>query len=213
MKTKMKKVTVLMIAAVFFVLNMQPAGALDKGSLLDRVQTAFDKQVSLSEKPRTMEEINAILDSHFTDQFKEKFVLENVIETEEGFQTFGSDFAPFYIPNFSYSDETKAVKKGDSVFLIEYFRYEEGPVYFEDGYQGVKLTNVDGVLKIEDILYTMPEELKNELNVEDTSSVSDMKSETDEKKTAPLSAQYMNKQYHIFSGYFLDNEQVDLNLI
>jgi hypothetical protein len=179
------------------------------------VKTAFEKQISLSEEPRTMEEVTALLSTHFTDEFKKKFVVENVIETEEGFQTFGSDFAPYYIPNFSYTDETKAVKKGDSVYLIEYFTYEDGPVYFEDGYQGVKLTKNDGELKIDEVLYTLPEELDGEWISETASPVMNdqakniqgMESAEGESKSSPLSSRYLNKLSFIFSGYFVSERQ------
>ncbi|EDL65059.1 DUF3993 domain-containing protein [Bacillus sp. SG-1] len=216
MMTKLKKLTAVLIAAIFCITFIEPATALDKESIVERVQTAFEKQVSLSEKPRTMEEIHAILDTHFTDSFKDKFLLENVIETEEGFQTFGSDFAAYYIPNFSYSDKTKAVKKGETVYLVEYFTYEEGPVYFEDGYQGVKLTEENGELKVEDIFFTLPNELEGEAEREVTEPAENpqnVQTAKGENHVAPLSFSYVNKQYRIFQGYFLDDVQSVTNLI
>ncbi|WP_421384332.1 DUF3993 domain-containing protein [Bacillus salacetis] len=200
--TKMKKLTAVLIAAIFFMTFIGQATALDKESLVERVQTAFEKQVSLSEKPRNLEEINAILDTHFTEGFKEKFMLDNVIETEEGFQTFGSDFASYYIPHFTYSDKTRAVKKGQTVYLYEYFTYEEGPVYFEDGYQGVKLKKINGVLKVEDIFYGLPKELEGEPGDE---NVQDVQTAKGERNAAPLSS-YLKKQYLIFQGFFLEEE-------
>jgi hypothetical protein len=207
MMNRLKKLTAVLIAAVFCITFIEPATALDKESLIERVQTAFDKQVSLSEKPRSMEEINAILETHFTDGFKDKFTLENVIETDEGFQTFGSDFASYYIPNFSYSDKTRAVKKGKTVYLVEYITYEEGPVYFEDGFQGVRLEEINGVLKINDIFYRLPEELEGEVKKDEASpseKAESVKTAEGESKVTPLSSSYMIKQHRIFEGYFLD---------
>ncbi|WP_409253527.1 DUF3993 domain-containing protein [Bacillus sp. SCS-153A] len=214
---KIKKLTAVIIAAFLCMIIIEPATALDKDSIVERVQSAFDKQVSLSEKPRTMKEIHAILDTHFTEDFKGKFLMENLIETKEGFfQTFGSDFAAYYIPNFSYSDKTKAVKKGDTVYLFEYITYEEGPVYFEDGYQGVKLAEENGVLKVEDIFFTLPAELEGSEGSdvpEPVKSKEDLETVQGESFGSPHSFIYMNKQYRIFQGYFLDVDQSMINVI
>ncbi|MGM0844409.1 MAG: DUF3993 domain-containing protein [Bacillota bacterium] len=215
MMTKFRKLTAVLITAIFFVGFIEPVTALDKEDIVKRVQTSFDKQVSLSEKPRNMSDIEAILNTHFTESFKDKFVLENVIETDEGFQTFGSDFAPYYIPNFTYTESTEVVKKGETVYLYEYIAYEEGPVYFEDGYQGVILIKEDGDLKVDDIFYTIPNELEaGNSTIEESPSEESLDVTTAKGKnhTAPLSVSYVNKQYSIFEGYFLDEEYL-LNII
>ncbi|TYS83461.1 DUF3993 domain-containing protein [Rossellomorea aquimaris] len=216
MMKKFKKLTAVLISAIFCIIFIEPATALDKDGIFERVETSFNKQVSLSEKPREMNEIDAILNTHFTESFKKKFVLENVIETDEGFQTFGSDFASYYIPNFSYTDKTEAVKKGETVYLYEYITYEEGPVYFEDGYQGVKLVTENGDLKVDDIFFTLPKELEMRENGKEASSteeVQELETAEGEGVSSPLSVSYRNKLYIIFKGYFLDDSRYLSNII
>ncbi|MGF2615458.1 DUF3993 domain-containing protein [Rossellomorea aquimaris] len=216
MKKNFKKLTAVLIAAIICITFIEPATALDKEDIVKRVETSFDKQVSLSEKPREMNEIDAILRTHFTERFTKKFVLENVIETDEGFQTFGSDFASYYIPNFSYTEKTEAVKKGETVYLYEYITYEDGPVSFEDGYQGVKLVKENGDLKVDDIFFELPEELEVRENTKEESTdegTRDLETAAGENNLAPLSVSYLTKQYFIFQGYFLDAGKGSQNII
>ncbi|WP_456271714.1 DUF3993 domain-containing protein [Bacillus sp. AK031] len=216
MKTKVRKVSAVLLAAILCMAFINQATALDKGALTETVKRAFEKQVSLSEKPRTMEEVEAVMDTHFTSEFRDKFILENVIQTDEGFQTFGSDFAAYYIPNFQYGEKTKTVKKGEAIYLYEYFTYDDGPVYFEDGYQAVKLVKQDGVLKVDDIYYSLPEEVKGIISDREESGFDaerEMAPHPDtvlgeEEASAPLSLYYWNKQLLIFQGFFLDIEAV-----
>jgi hypothetical protein len=216
MKTKIRKISAVLLASILFMAFINQATALDKGTVTETVKKAFEKQVSLSEKPRTMEEIETLMDTHFTQDFRDKFILENVIQTDEGFQTFGSDFAAYYIPNFQYEEKTNAVKKGEAIYLYEYFTYEDGPVYFDDGYQAVKLVKQDGVLKVDDIFYSLPEEIKGIISEPESSDFNAEQGSTpkpeivigEQEASAPLSLSYWNKQLLIFKGFFLDEDAI-----
>jgi hypothetical protein len=122
---------------------------------------AFDSQVSLSEKVRTMEEIEAVLDPYFTKDYKSRFIDENVVGQEDEYQTYGTDFAPFYIPFYAFSEKTKVVEMGNEIFVVEFFPGNaEGPVSYEDHYEGLKLVMSEGSWKVADYLYDeVPQEV------------------------------------------------------
>lgn len=124
---------------------------------------AFDSQVSLSEKGRTMDEIEAILDPYFTEEYKSRFIEENVVGQENDYQTYGTDFAPYYIPFYAFSEKTKVVKVENEIYVVEYFPGDaEGPVSYEDHYEGLKLVNETGDWKVAQYLYDeVPQEVIN----------------------------------------------------
>jgi len=71
------------------------------------------------------------LDKHFTGDFIEKFVQANVVKVDGGYTAFGSDFAPYYIPFFSYDKNTEIVygKKGDVIYVQEEFQDNGDDLY------------------------------------------------------------------------------------
>lgn len=122
---------------------------------------AFDSQVSLSEKARTMEEIEAVLDPYFTEGYKSRFIDENVVGQENEYLTYGTDFAPYYIPFYAFSEKTKVVDLENEIYVVEFFPGNaEGPVSYEDHYEGLKLVKNDGSWKVADYLYDeVPQEV------------------------------------------------------
>jgi hypothetical protein len=126
------------------------------------VKEAFQTQVSLSEQPQSLESIEKQLHTFFTDEMSDVFIEENVVKVEEGYQTFGSDFAPYYIPFFKY-DESTQVKYADGKWYIWEIRSgeEDGPVSTAPGVEVVVLTKDKSGWKVSSITNELPENIQN----------------------------------------------------
>lgn len=156
---------ILLIFAAFTLLF--PLHSKAKTTLANRedvfafAQSAFQAQVSLSEKARTIDEVDEIISPFFTAKAKSLFLEENLFSENELFITYGTDFPIYYIPFFTYSDETKVVWKNNNIYLFEFFpEKDDGPVSYESHYEGVRLTNDDGSWKIAEFLYNdIPQEV------------------------------------------------------
>jgi hypothetical protein len=137
---------------------------LDRAQVFELLEEAFDAQVSLSEKGRTMAEIEGILNPYFAEHYKSMFIKENVIGQENQYQTYGTDFAPYYIPFYGFSDKTKVVNMENEIYVLEYFPGNaEGPVSYESHYEALKLVNENGSWKVSEYLYeNIPEEVIKE---------------------------------------------------
>ncbi|MEF2095299.1 DUF3993 domain-containing protein [Bacillus sp. CFBP9009] len=132
------------------------AEGLHREEVLSLVQDAMENQGSISEEVRTKEAIEGKLDKHFTDDFIEKFVQANVVKVDGGYTAFGSDFAPYYIPFFSYDKNTEIIygKNGDFIYVQEEFQDTgDGPVSMEKHVESVTLKKENGVWKIMDVKY------------------------------------------------------------
>ena len=82
------------------------------------------------------------------------FWKENIFDEEGEFVTYGSDFAPYYIPFFQFSNETKVVISPESIYVFEFFPAStDGPVGYDDHYEGVLLKENDGGWKADEYLY------------------------------------------------------------
>ena len=166
---KMDKRLQLLFLFLSFLLFLVPANTYAKSSLDGREEVfaflgkAFESQVSLSEKGRTMEQIEGVLDPYFTEGYKTVFIEENVVGQENDYQTYGTDFAPYYIPFYAFSEKTKVVEMENEIFVVEYFPGNaEGPVSYEDHYEGLKLIKEDGNWKVAQYLYDkVPQEVIN----------------------------------------------------
>lgn len=158
----------LLFLFLSFLLFLVPSNTYAKSSGDGReevfafLEKAFNSQVSLSEKGRTMEEIEEVLDPYFTESYKSRFIAENVVGQENEYQTYGTDFAPYFIPFYAFSDKTKMVEMENEVFIVEYFPSNaEGPESYEDHYEGLRLVNQDG-WKVADYLYDeVPQDVIN----------------------------------------------------
>jgi hypothetical protein len=133
----------------------QPEDSIqEEGEVLEFVESAFMAQVSLSEQGRSLEEVRAILEPYFSESFIKLFLNENIVEESGQYLTYGSDFAPYYIPFYSYSEKTRIVNYHDSIFVVELFpTVSEGPVSYEEHYEAVELERLETGLKITGIWY------------------------------------------------------------
>lgn len=127
------------------------------------LKAAHKCEGDLSETPRTMDEIIAILDEYHTRDYQNAFIAENVKPIDGKFITFGTDFAFYYIPFFSYSDATKIVYKQNQIYVYEFFPERlDGPVSYKDHYEGVMLEKTEkGYLVAKNFLNNVPEEIIN----------------------------------------------------
>ena len=154
----MKK-TLLLLLIVLLLIPLSPNAKVNlsissKKEVFSMLQNAFQVQVSLSEQTRTEKEINDLLDPYFSERYQKLFWDENVFEEEGKFVTYGSDFALYYIPFFHYSDETKMNTSKDSIYVFEFFpANSDGPVGWEDHYEGILLKKENGGWKIDKYLY------------------------------------------------------------
>ncbi|MEW8971195.1 MAG: DUF3993 domain-containing protein [Mesobacillus sp.] len=159
-----KRLKLLFLLSFLLIL---PANAFADSDLDGREEVfaflgnAFDSQVSLSEKARTMDEIEAVLDPYFTEDYMSRFIDENVVGQENEYQTYGTDIAPYYIPFYAFSEKTKVVDMENEIYVVEFFPGNaEGPVSYEDHYEGLKLVMSGGSWKVADYLYDeVPQEV------------------------------------------------------
>ncbi|WP_160118337.1 DUF3993 domain-containing protein [Bacillus sp. V59.32b] len=184
---------------------------LHRGQIYGLLEEAFQKQVSLSEESRSLEEINEVLDTHFTDSFKKTFIHENVVKTDGGYATAGTDFAFYYIPFFSYSENTEVIYESDTdtLFVQENFPGSvEGPVNSESHYETVVLVKEDGTWKIADVLYD--DEKAEGSTVSETADIS--QSAADDQPYKPVSVEFIeNPKQALFSiGILLIEHIYDL---
>ncbi|MFS1518182.1 DUF3993 domain-containing protein [Bacillus sp. SCS-151] len=125
-----------------------------KENIINHLQDAFNTQVSLSEDYRTHEEITELLSPYFNDEFMNKFISEKVVQEEDGYITLGTDIARYYIPFFSYTDQTVVIYdiQLQQIYIYEYF-LEENNILFTspDHYEIVTLSKVEGEWKIAEI--------------------------------------------------------------
>lgn len=165
MDKQIKKLFLILSLLLFIV----PANAYANSDLDGRedvfafLKKAFESQVSLSEKSRTMKEIEGVLDPYFTKSYKSRFIEENVVGQENEYQTYGTDFALYFIPFYAFSEKTKVVEMENEIFVVEFFPGNtEGPVGYEGHYEGLKLVKVNGDWKVADYLYDeVPQEVIN----------------------------------------------------
>lgn len=108
--------------------------------VLEILQNAFAAQVSLSMEYRTYEEVKEVLTPYFSDEYAERFLHDNLVEHENRFIILGSDSANYFIPFFTYSDETKVVydQNENKIYVYEYFEEVlEGPVTYDSHYETI----------------------------------------------------------------------------
>ncbi|WP_260284145.1 DUF3993 domain-containing protein [Peribacillus aracenensis] len=155
----MRKYLVACLASILLFLSggfTTSAEGLHREEVLSLVQDAMENQGSISEEVRTKEAIEAKLGKHFTGDFIKKFVEANVVEVDGGYMAFGSDFAPYYIPFFSYDKNTEIVygKNGDVIYVQEKFQDTgDGPVSMKKHVESVTLKKENDVWKVMDVNY------------------------------------------------------------
>ncbi|MGE7183071.1 DUF3993 domain-containing protein [Peribacillus sp. NPDC006672] len=155
----MSKYLVACLASVLLFLGggfTASAEGLNREEVLSLVQDAVKNQGSISEEVRTKEEIEGKLDKHFTGDFIEKFVEANVVKVDGGYTAFGSDFAPYYIPFFSYDKNTEIVygENGEFIYVQEEFQDTgDGPVTTGKHVESVTLKKENDVWKVMNVKY------------------------------------------------------------
>lgn len=156
----------LIFALIFFVFSLtMPSKVLANDELREEIfqvlQEGFRAQVSLSEEKRDLAEVYETLAPYFTKQTASDFLEENLYEKNGKYFTLGSDFALYYIPFFTYSEETKIKTGEDSLFVYEFFpEISEGIVTYKSHYQGILLVREQEKWKISEFYYNVdPENL------------------------------------------------------
>jgi hypothetical protein len=156
-----KRLIILPLAAIMALLVPIAGAEAAEGKALENreevmqfVENAFEAQTSLSEKPRTMEEVEAVLAPYFTDSYTGLFLEENLSQEEDGHIVYGTDFGLYYIPFFDFSEETKVVIDQEQIHVFEYFPgVMEGPVTYAGHYEGLRIEKTDSGWKVAEWLY------------------------------------------------------------
>ncbi|WP_226666035.1 DUF3993 domain-containing protein [Metabacillus litoralis] len=152
------RVGLLLFFILFFSLSQQVhAKEVDKGfreEILTLVQEAFQSQISLTEEPRTKENIKKILEQSFEEPFISKYFNENVQRLDDTqYIVYGTDFPINTIPFFQYNQDTIVKQEANKAVVYEYFEANnEGPVSFDAYYGVVYLQSNDKGWKINEIV-------------------------------------------------------------
>jgi hypothetical protein len=156
-----KRVIILWAAPILaFMLPVAGAEAAEDHGLENReevlqfLESAFEAQTSLSEEPRSLEEIEAVLDPYFTGRYASLFLQENLSEEGDGNIIYGTDFGLYYIPFFKFTEETKVVIDSEKILVFEYFpAMSEGPAAYAGHYEGIRIEKTDSGWKVAEWLY------------------------------------------------------------
>lgn len=194
-----KRMMIIAMAAFFILLSCQQSMAstsITRGQAIVLVENTFKAQVSLSEKPRSLEDIFSILKEYVTEEYRSIFLEENLVYVDGNYQTYGSDFARFYIPFFRYNENTKFSLKDGKGYIYEKFdENRDGPVRYRNGYQGVELIETSDGWKVNKIL--SHEEIQSIVEKEKEKPTTNL-----EKKDQPIRLS-MAISYLFPSFYFL----------
>jgi hypothetical protein len=151
--------------------------------VLTHVQNAFNAQVSLTEKPRTLEEIKQILSIYFEDDLIELYVDSNVHKEGGNYIVYGTDFPMYTIPFFSYDENTKVYEQDNERIIYEFFPAStDGPVVYDDHYEMIKMRKSKDGWKI----YSIRNHLKQPKINEEQAMVEVLVNNQDEKQTIGL---------------------------
>ncbi|QED47353.1 DUF3993 domain-containing protein [Cytobacillus dafuensis] len=157
----------LVVISMIFPLKIKAGSDFsNENEVINFVQAAFQAQVDIGEQPRTMEEINELLSPFLTKEYQTLFLNENLHLVDDRYITYGTDFPLLYIPFFSYSDKTKVVWDHEKIYVIEFFsENDEGPVSYNNHYEGVSLEKNDNSWKVAAIYYdNIPEQIIQQSN-------------------------------------------------
>lgn len=139
----MKKTSILLLLLLLTLVPLSPqatAGLTTRSEVFAFLKDAYKAQFSLSEKGRTTSEVDAVLQPYFTERYKKLFLKANLAKENGKYLTYGSDFAPYYIPYYAFSEKTKVVILPARIYVFEYFpEKSEGPVGYKSHYEGLLL--------------------------------------------------------------------------
>lgn len=160
-----KRIILLLIVICFIGLVSVPTATassnqpLTKEQVFTLLQEAFQAQTSLTSEFRTYDEVQQILAPYFHEDYAATFLEENLMKEEEGYIVYGSDFALYFVPFYSYTDETKIIfdQEENKIFVYELFKTpDEGPVSYKDHYEVITLEPINANWRITDL--TMEDE-------------------------------------------------------
>ena len=178
----------LAIFIVIPILNVNADRQLNEEEAFRLLQNAFKTQVALSEKPRSMEEVKESLKRYFTPEYTNDFIEMNVQENMdgEGYLAYGTDFALYYIPFFTYDENTKVGYDSDlnQWYVYEWFEESsDGPVTYNGHYEAVGLTFEDGRWAVDDYqIQFNPDELSTSADLEDEPNNKSVKEASTEER-------------------------------
>nr|WP_017753542.1 DUF3993 domain-containing protein [Calidifontibacillus oryziterrae] len=150
----------LVIGQVQFIYaeNKQPT----KNEIFTFLQEAFVAQLSLAEKYRTQQEVSEILSPFFTEEYQLLFTKEHLFLEPEGVIMYGTDIPDYFIPFYSYNDNTKLLTTLDKIIVYEYFlpQLEGSIIWDQPHYQILTITKTTSGWQISDyeISEAKPEE-------------------------------------------------------
>lgn len=143
--------------------------ACNRSQLEQKVDDAFYAQVSLNEGKETLEDVYETLDPYFVREETERFLHNNILETNEGWYTKGTDFAYGYVPYFRFDTSTEIIETEGHCILLEpvesedlvtqQFDGQHVGIWFEKGKENKisKMTNTLSEEEVQD-LYLLEKE-------------------------------------------------------
>lgn len=142
-------IMILMFSQTVFASEVEN---LNRENILSHLQSAFNAQQSLSEKPREKEEMVHILSDYFDKEVINQYLGENMFEENGQYIIYGTDFPSYVIPFFTYDEKTKIMEENDQIIVYEFFpATSDGPVSYDNHYEWVKLTKTQKGLIITEI--------------------------------------------------------------
>ena len=203
--------------AVILVLVISPLAKVDANSKFDKQEAfnllnkSFELQVSLSEQPRTMDEIRDLLKESFSEEYAEDFINMNVQKSMDGsgYLTYGTDIALYYIPFFTYGEDTKFgySSTNDHWYVYEWFpENADGPVSYDGHYEAIGLTYENNKWVINDYQIAFdPEVIDTSKEITKKPNENEQVSSTTiiDRMTSFISYGFINQMSHWFGIYGL----------
>lgn len=149
--------------SLFTLAQTTAAENIHRDEVFTTLEKAFNQQVEISEKARSIQEIEEKLKPYFTSEMINKFVKENVVKVDGGYATLGSDSAENYIPFFSYNDHTTIEKSKDEEKLViseDMAEHSEGPITYTNS-ETVLLVKQQGKWKVHQINFETEKKQEN----------------------------------------------------
>lgn len=128
--------------------------AMTKEETFPFLQEALSAQLSLGDKFRSEKEISDVLSPYFTEEYQNLFVAEHIFSEPEGLIMYGSDVFDYFIPMYSYDENTKIMTEKNKIIVTEYFLPQlEGPVIWErPHYESITIIKTNNGWKISEYL-------------------------------------------------------------
>ncbi|MCC3357649.1 DUF3993 domain-containing protein [Bacillus sp. REN16] len=152
-------VLLLIVICIIGIVSVPTATAsstqpLTKQQVYALLQEAFQAQSSLTFEFRAYDEVQQIIAPYFHEDYAASFLEENLMKEEEGYIVYGSDFALYFVPFYTYTDETKILfdPEENKIYVYELFKVpESGPVSYEDHYEVITLEKINSKWLITDL--------------------------------------------------------------